>query len=75
MDLVDFSYLGTAGVFVQLALLFFVMGLLTRNELGLRLLLLIGSMFYITYYYHVTDVHRYGTQFGPVLSLQRATYS
>ena len=56
MDLVDFSYLGTAGVFVQLALLFFVMGLLTRNELGLRLLLLIGSMFYITYYYHVTDV-------------------
>ena len=51
----DFSYLGTAGVFVQLALLFYVLGLLTRNELGLRLLLLIGSGFYIFYYYHVSD--------------------
>ncbi|MEP1933420.1 MAG: cyclic nucleotide-binding domain-containing protein [Roseibium sp.] len=51
----DLSYLGTAGIFVQLALLFYVMGLLTRNELGLRLLLLIGSFFYIIYYYYVSD--------------------
>lgn len=45
----------TAAVFVQLALLFYVLGFLTRNELHLRLLLLAGTGFYILYYYHATD--------------------
>ena len=45
----------TAAVFVQLALLFYVLGFLTRNELYLRLLLLAGTCFYILYYYFVTD--------------------
>lgn len=53
--MLDLSYLGTAGIFVQLALLFYVLGLLTRNEMALRLLLLIGSIFYIAYYYYVSD--------------------
>ncbi|KQI68391.1 hypothetical protein AN189_11400 [Loktanella sp. 3ANDIMAR09] len=53
---VDISYLFTAGIFVQIALLFYVLGLLVRNELLLRGLLLIGTMFYILYYFFVSDV-------------------
>lgn len=49
----DLSYLLSAGVFVQLALLFHVLGLLARNELLLRGLLLIGTGCYVTYYYYV----------------------
>jgi len=45
-----------ATVFVQLALLFYVLGFLTRNELYLRVWLLTGTGFYILYYYFVTDV-------------------
>ena len=45
----------TAAVFVQLALLFYVLGFLTRDELHLRLLLLVGTCFYILYYYYATD--------------------
>jgi cyclic nucleotide-binding protein len=51
----DFSYFSGAGIFVQIALLFYVLGLLTRNELRLRVLLLIGSGFYIIYYYNASD--------------------
>ncbi|AXI54762.1 hypothetical protein C1J05_09880 [Sulfitobacter sp. JL08] len=51
----DFSYFSGAGVFVQLALLFYILGLLTRNELRLRLFLLVGSGFYIIYYYNASD--------------------
>ncbi|WP_420862644.1 cyclic nucleotide-binding domain-containing protein [Algirhabdus cladophorae] len=51
----DFSYFFSTGVFVQLALLCYVLGLLTRNELMLRLLVLIGTVFYIIYYYFVSD--------------------
>ncbi len=50
------TYLFSAGVFVQLALLCYVLGLLTRNELLLRVLLLVGTIFYIIYYYFVSDV-------------------
>jgi len=51
----DLSYLLTAGVFVQLALLCYVLGLLTRNELLMRMLILIGTAFYIIYYYFISD--------------------
>lgn len=51
----DLSYLFSADIFVQMALLFYVLGLLARNELLLRGLLLIGTCCYILYYYFVTD--------------------
>ena len=51
----DLSYLFSAGIFVQLALLFYVLGLLARNEMLLRVLLLIGTICYITYYYFISD--------------------
>lgn len=51
----DLSYLTTAGVFVQLALVFYVLGLLARNELLLRGLLLSGTICYILYYYLISD--------------------
>lgn len=53
--LVDMSYLFSAGIFVQLALLFYVLGLLTRNELLLRVQILIGTSCYILYYYFIGD--------------------
>lgn len=51
----DLSYLFSAGVFAQLALLFYVLGLLVRNELLLRGLLFIGTLFYLLYYYFISD--------------------
>lgn len=45
----------TASLFVHLALLFYVLGLLARNELLLRGLLLIGTSCYILYYYFIGD--------------------
>jgi hypothetical protein len=51
----DFSYLSSAGAFVQMALIFYVLGLLARNELLLRGLLLTGTCCYILYYYFVSD--------------------
>ena len=56
----DLSYLFSAGIFVQLALLFYVLGLLVRNELLLRGLLLIGTLFYILYYYFISDAPLWG---------------
>lgn len=51
----DLTYLSSAGVFVQMALIFYVLGLLARNELLLRGLLLTGTCCYILYYYFVSD--------------------
>lgn len=51
----DVSNFFTAGIFVQLALMCYVMGLLTRRELLLRGLILLGSVFYILYYYFIAD--------------------
>lgn len=51
----DTAYLFSASVFVQLALLCYVLGLLARNELLLRGLLLMGTGFYILYYYFISD--------------------
>ncbi len=49
------SFLLSAEVFVYAALAFYVLGLLFRDELWLRGLLLIGTIFYIVYYYTATD--------------------
>lgn len=51
----DFSYFFSAGIFVHLALLFYVLALLARKELFLRGLLMIGTVFYIIYYYYAAD--------------------
>jgi hypothetical protein len=45
----------SAGIFVQLALLFYCLGFLARGELLLRILLLIGTGFYILYYYYASE--------------------
>ncbi len=51
----DLSQVFSAGTFVHLALLCYVLGFLTRNELLLRLLVLVGTVFYILYYYFISD--------------------
>lgn len=53
MDFVE--HFTSAKVFVHLATICYVLGLLTRRELLLRLLLLSGSGFYILYYYFIAD--------------------
>lgn len=45
------EYFSTASAFVHLALLFSVLGYLFRDELYLRGLLLLGTVFYLLYYY------------------------
>ncbi|MCF6321916.1 MAG: cyclic nucleotide-binding domain-containing protein [Rhizobiaceae bacterium] len=45
----------TAGMFVYLALLFHTMGFLFRDELLLRSWLLIGTFFYLVYYYYISS--------------------
>jgi len=45
----------SAEMLVYGALLFYVLGFLFRDELWLRGLLFIGTMFYILYYYHAAD--------------------
>jgi len=42
-------------VYVHLALLFYVIGFLTRDELMLRVQVLAGTLFYILYYYFISD--------------------
>ncbi|MEL6599522.1 MAG: cyclic nucleotide-binding domain-containing protein [Pseudomonadota bacterium] len=45
----------SASIFVQLAFLFYVIGFLFRDEFWLRMLVLIGTVFYIIYYYTAAD--------------------
>jgi len=49
------AYLTSAKVFVHLATVCYVFGLLTRRELLLRVLLLSGTGFYILYYYFIAE--------------------
>lgn len=49
------SYFTPPKLFAQLALLFYVLGFLTRDELILRALVLAGTFFYVLYYYTVAD--------------------
>ena len=51
----DLSIIWTAGIFVHLALLFYVLGFMIRDELWLRALILVGTGFYILYYYFAAD--------------------
>lgn len=51
----EISHLLTANLFVHGALAFYVIGFLVRDEILLRLLILIGSMLYILYYYYISD--------------------
>lgn len=45
----------SANILVHLALLFYAAGFLIRDELWLRSLVLMGTLFYISYYYHISD--------------------
>jgi len=47
--------LWTAEIFVYAALLFYVLGFLFRDELWLRGLLFVGTIFYIIYYYYAAS--------------------
>lgn len=49
------EYLFGASVFVHLALLFYCLGFLARDELWLRGYLLTGTVFYLIYYFTVAD--------------------
>ncbi|MEW9918604.1 hypothetical protein AB2B41_03245 [Marimonas sp. MJW-29] len=49
------QYASSAEAFVHLATVCYVLGLLTRKELVLRVFLLLGTTFYILYYFHITD--------------------
>ncbi len=51
----DLSQYLTASLFVQAALAFYVAGFLVRDELLLRVLILVGTTLYILYYYHISD--------------------
>lgn len=55
MPVFELSYFWSAGMFVNLALLFYVLGFLARDELWLRGLLLTGTGFYLLYYYHAAE--------------------
>lgn len=50
-----FAYLSGPVTFVHLATLCYVLGLITRKELRLRLFILAGTGFYILYYYFITS--------------------
>lgn len=50
-----FDYVTSAASFVHLAVLCYMLGFLTRNELRLRAFILLGSGFYILYYYYIAE--------------------
>ncbi|GHA45999.1 hypothetical protein GCM10008927_08940 [Amylibacter ulvae] len=49
------DYIFSAAILVHFALLFFSLGFLARDQLILRGLVLIGSAFYILYYFNIND--------------------
>lgn len=49
------EYIFSAAILVQIGLLFQGLGLLARDQLVLRILILIGTGFYVLYYYFVSD--------------------
>lgn len=48
------DHIFSASILVHLALLFHAAGFLTRDELWLRALVLMGTLFYICYYYYIS---------------------
>ncbi len=56
VSIMDFSYsFAFPAAFVQIATFCYVMGLLTRKELLLRVFLMTGSGFYMLYYFNIAD--------------------
>lgn len=49
------EYFSSPVSFVHIATLCYILGLLTRKELVLRMFLLTGTAFYILYYYYIAD--------------------
>jgi hypothetical protein len=64
-DIVD--YFSGAESFVHLAVICYILGLLTRNELRLRLFILAGTALYILYYYFIADSPLWEAIFASVL--------
>ncbi|MEM7599506.1 MAG: cyclic nucleotide-binding domain-containing protein [Pseudomonadota bacterium] len=62
-------------VYVHLALLFYVIGFLTRDELILRAQVLAGTLFYILYYYFIADVPLWEAILGSVAIAAANIYS
>ncbi|MEO0750436.1 MAG: cyclic nucleotide-binding domain-containing protein [Pseudomonadota bacterium] len=62
-------------VYVHLALLFYVIGFLTRDELILRAQILAGTVFYILYYYFIADVPLWEAILGSVAIALANIYS
>lgn len=52
MDLITFT---PPDIYVHLALLCYICGFLVRDELVLRSMVLLGSFFYVLYYYFISD--------------------
>lgn len=63
----EVSDIWTAGIFVHLALLFYVLGFLVRDELILRGMILTGTAFYILYYYFAADTPLWDAIFASVV--------
>lgn len=49
------EYITSAAILVQFAFLFYSLGFLARDELWLRGLLFLGTVFYLLYYYNIED--------------------
>lgn len=54
------SLLLHSSIWVHLASTLYVIGFWIRDQLNLRILVLIGTVFYIVYYYHATEVPLWG---------------
>ncbi|MEM7732477.1 MAG: cyclic nucleotide-binding domain-containing protein [Pseudomonadota bacterium] len=62
-------------VYVHLALLFYVVGFLTRDELILRIQVLAGTVFYILYYYFISDIPLWEAIWGSLAIAAANIYS
>ncbi|MEL7255588.1 MAG: cyclic nucleotide-binding domain-containing protein [Pseudomonadota bacterium] len=62
-------------VYVHLALLFYVLGFLTRDELILRAQVLAGTLFYILYYYFISDLPLWEAIWGSLAIAAANIYS
>lgn len=69
------SYFTPPKLYAQLALLFYVFGFLTRDELVLRGLVLAGTFFYVVYYYTVSDAPLWEAIIGSGLIATANIYS
>lgn len=58
------DFLFGAGIFVHLALIFYGLGFLFRDELLLRALILTGTVFYLIYYFYAADTPLWDAIFG-----------